>query len=80
MLLFISENCSFCEIVKAVEGLVTVKVVSTPDGLRMSVDGNLLQLPQELEGLPELVIGSDFYVGLIPVENKLKELGLISDH
>jgi hypothetical protein len=77
MILFVQEGCRFCDKLKSAESIVVATVKHTASGLKAFVDGHEMPAPLEFPGFPALVDGSDVYIGLTLVEDRLKLVGAL---
>ena len=75
MILFVRENCNFCQDLPEVADLKIYQVIETDDGPKVEMSGDTkIDLPPMVQGLPALLIGADLYVGKDKILPKLKEL------
>lgn len=74
MILLVQEGCTFCEQFKDIPGLVITKVIQTPDGPRMNLDGHMIHVPVYVEGFPLLLADGKKYVGRSAVGERLEQM------
>jgi hypothetical protein len=80
MILFVQENCHFCDDLGGIPNLLTVRIFQSPGGWKADVDGNLVDPRQwNLRALPTLVIGSDVYEGAEVIKHALQSRGYLSE-
>lgn len=77
MILFVRENCTFCQDLPAAEGLQVMHIEDQEPGqplmMRMP-DGQKLPVPADVKALPALLVGNGLYIGKDVIVNKMKEL------
>jgi len=74
MVLLVREGCNFCENLPKVPGMIILTVISTGRGMKCRTsDGEVVELPVHLVGLPTLVDGPDILIGKKPILERLQK-------
>lgn len=71
MILFVRENCIFCEKVKDMKGLTILQVHETSRGPMVKIDDTFIPLPSSVTGLPALLDREHLYIGENPITDFL---------
>lgn len=74
MLLFVRKGCDFCRNLPKVKDLHILEVSQTAVGLKIMVEGALIPVPPEVQGLPALRIGHELILGKFFVSERLKKV------
>jgi hypothetical protein len=72
MVMFVRENCRFCDKFEGRPGMVIARMVMTPRGMKARIDGTLIDPPVKLLGYPSLLDGEKVYIGKSAIEERLK--------